>query len=125
MRSGSREGDGRWACRRRLRLPIAPRRGDAMEAGLGDQTLRRRTPGRGLPHFHHHDLRHFMARKMLAAGVPIPTVSQRLSHARTSTILNVYAHSVPGGDRNAAETLAAIFVRGGASPGTRAASRRP
>jgi integrase len=41
----------------------------------------------GLPHFrlHLHDLRHFMATKMLAAGVPMATVSQRLSHARAST----------------------------------------
>ena len=53
----------------------------------------------GLPHFRLHDLRHFMATQMLAAGVPIATVSQRLSHARASTTLNVHAHAVPGGDR--------------------------
>jgi integrase len=64
----------------------------------------------GLPHFRLHDLRHFMATEMLAAGVPIATVSQRLSHARASTTLNVYAHSVPGGDRKAAETLASILA---------------
>jgi len=64
----------------------------------------------GLPHFRLHDLRHFMATQMLAAGVPIATVSQRLSHTRASTTLNVYAHSVPGGDRTAAETLARIIA---------------
>jgi len=63
----------------------------------------------GLPHFRLHDLRHFMATQMLAAGVPIATVSQRLSHARASTTLNVYAHAIPGGDRDAAETLSAIL----------------
>jgi integrase len=63
----------------------------------------------GLPHFRLHDLRHFMAIQMLAAGVPIATVSQHLSHARASTTLNVYAHGVPGGDREAAETLAEIL----------------
>jgi integrase len=63
----------------------------------------------GLPHFRLHDLRHFMATQMLAAGVPIATVSQRLSHARASTTLNVYAHATPGGDRAAAETLAGIL----------------
>jgi integrase len=72
------------------------------------QTLR----GAGLAHFRLHDLRHFMATEMLAAGVPIATVSQRLSHARASTTLNVYAHSVPGGDRRAAETLAEILAAG-------------
>ena len=64
----------------------------------------------GLPHFRLYDLRHFRATEMLAAGVPIATVSQRLSHARASTTLNVYAHSVPGGDRGAAETLAMILA---------------
>ncbi len=67
----------------------------------------------GLDHFRLHDLRHFMATQMLAAGVPIATVSQRLSHARTSTTLNVYAHAVPGGDRAAAETLADILSAAG------------
>jgi integrase len=66
----------------------------------------------GLPQFRLHDLRHFMATQMLAAGVPIATVSQRLSHARASTTLNVYAHAVPGGDEEAAETLARILASG-------------
>lgn len=61
----------------------------------------------GIPHCRLHDLRHFMATEMLAAGVAIPIVAARLSHARASTTLNVYAHAVPGGDRLAAETLAA------------------
>jgi len=56
-----------------------------------------------------HDLRHFMATTMLSAGVPITTVSARLSHARTSTTLNVYAHAVPGGDNVAAEVLGSIL----------------
>jgi integrase len=56
-----------------------------------------------------HDLRHFMATTMLTAGVPITTVSARLSHARTSTTLNVYAHAVPGGDSVAAEVLGGIL----------------
>jgi integrase len=58
-------------------------------------------------HFRLHDLRHFMATQMLSAGVPIAVVAQRLSHARASTTLNVYAHAVPGGDRAAAEDLSA------------------
>lgn len=58
-----------------------------------------------------HDLRHFMATTMLTAGIPITTVSARLSHARTSTTLNVYAHAVPGGDAHAAELLGSILRR--------------
>ncbi len=56
-----------------------------------------------------HDLRHFMATTMLTAGVPITTVSARLSHARTSTTLNVYTHAVPGGDAIAAEVLSCVL----------------
>jgi integrase len=63
----------------------------------------------GLTGYRLHDLRHFMATEMLAAGVPIPIVAARLAHARTSTTLNVYAHAVPGGDREAANRLAELL----------------
>jgi integrase len=67
----------------------------------------------GLAGYRLHDLRHFMATEMLAAGVPIPIVSARLAHARASTTLNVYAHAVPGGDRQAAARLAELLRRAG------------
>jgi integrase len=63
----------------------------------------------GIPHCRLHDLRHFMATEMLAAGVAIPIVAARLSHARASTTLNVYAHAVPGGDRDAAEQIGSLL----------------
>lgn len=63
----------------------------------------------GIPHCRLHDLRHFMATEMLAAGVAIPIVAARLSHARASTTLNVYAHAVPGGDSAAAEGISALL----------------
>lgn len=66
----------------------------------------------GVERFRLHDLRHFMATQMLAAGIPIATVAQRLNHARASTTLNVYAHAVPGGDREAAELLADLLEAG-------------
>lgn len=59
----------------------------------------------GLDHFRLHDLRHFMATEMLGAGVPLHVVAARLAHARASTTLNVYAHAIPGADRQAAEML--------------------
>lgn len=52
-----------------------------------------------------------MATQMLAAGVPIAVVAQRLSHARASTTLNVCAHAIPGGDRAAADTIALLLAR--------------
>lgn len=59
----------------------------------------------GLSHFRLHDLRQFMATTLLAAGVPVATVSARLGHARGSTTLNVYAHVIPGADDHAAELV--------------------
>ena len=63
----------------------------------------------GVGHFRLHDLRHFMATEMLAHGVAVVTVSQRLGHARASTTLNVYAHCVPGADRDAADYIAELL----------------
>ena len=56
-----------------------------------------------------HDLRHFVATRMLAAGVPVPTVSGRLGHANSSTTLNVYSHFLEASDREAAEVLGKLL----------------
>ncbi|TVR24913.1 MAG: site-specific integrase [Nitriliruptor sp.] len=64
----------------------------------------------GLPHFRLHDLRHFMATEMLAAGVPLATAFQRLNHARISTTVNFYTHAIPAWDRPAAEKLADLLA---------------
>ena len=56
-----------------------------------------------------HDLRHFVATRMLAAGVPVPTVSGRLGHANSSTTLNVYSHFLEASDREAAEALGRLL----------------
>jgi integrase len=60
--------------------------------------------------FRLHDLRHFMATQMLNAGVPVPTVSERLGHARASTTLNVYGHCVPGADHAASEFISTVIA---------------
>jgi integrase len=66
--------------------------------------------GAGLPHFRLHDLRHFMATQMLAAGVPIATVSAPQPPTRVDTLsIYIYAHAALGGDRQAAETLTDIL----------------
>ncbi len=101
-------------CRRvvsdRLRVQRRPRRattrGHRTESPNGSSAYRQRA---GLAHFRLHDLRHFMATTMLAAGVPVPVVSERLCHARTSTTVNIYAHAMPGADRDAANLLARIL----------------
>jgi integrase len=57
-----------------------------------------------------HDLRHFTATRLLDAGVPVKTVSDRLGHARPATTLNVYAHFIPATDRVAADVIGGLLT---------------
>ncbi len=57
-----------------------------------------------------HDLRHFAATQLLAAGVPVRTVSGRLGHANAATTLGVYAHFVEQSDRDAANALSHLLA---------------
>lgn len=63
----------------------------------------------GLNNVRLHDLRHFAATRLLAAGVPVRTVSGRLGHANAATTLGVYAHFVEESDRDAAAKLGALL----------------
>ena len=56
-----------------------------------------------------HDLRHFTATQMLAAGVPVKTVAGRLGHSNAATTLNVYAHAFESSDVDAAHLLGRIL----------------
>ena len=66
----------------------------------------------GLGHVRPHDLRHFVATQLLAAGVDPRTVSGRLGHSRTSTTLDIYAAFVPARDRDAADLLGRLLADG-------------
>ena len=57
-----------------------------------------------------HDLRHAHATTLLAAGVPIKSVSSRLGHADASTTLNVYAHALESTDRQAADLVGQMYA---------------
>lgn len=56
-----------------------------------------------------HDLRHWNATTLIDAGVPVPTVSERLGHAQVSTTLNIYSRRVAASDRAAAGHLAGLL----------------
>ena len=56
-----------------------------------------------------HDLRHLHATQLLAAGVPVRTVSGRLGHANAATTLNVYAHFLEASDRQAADVIGGLL----------------
>jgi integrase len=61
-----------------------------------------------LPLIRLHDLRHSHATILLLAGVPVHVVSQRLGHASPTITLAVYAHVMPGNQRDAADLFARL-----------------
>ena len=60
-----------------------------------------------VPSIRLHDLRHTHASLLLALGVPVKVVSERLGHASATITLDVYSHVLPGQGRAAADMLAA------------------
>ena len=58
-----------------------------------------------LPKVSIHSLRHTNITLLIAAGVPLKTVSYRAGHAQTSTTANIYSHAIRTADEMAAEVL--------------------
>lgn len=63
-----------------------------------------------LPQITIHSLRHTNITLLIAAGVPLRTVSYRAGHAQTSTTENIYAHAIKTADEMAADTLDDILT---------------
>lgn len=78
----------------------------------------------GLDHVRFHDLRHFVATRLLAAGVDLRTVAGRLGHSKAGTTLNVYAAFVPDADHQAAEVMATLLAANVRSDGPVREARR-
>lgn len=57
-----------------------------------------------------HSLRHTNATLLIASGVNVRTISNRLGHAQTSTTMNIYAHAIRTADEAAADSLADILT---------------
>ena len=57
-----------------------------------------------------HGLRHTHASLLLAAGVPITTVSVRLGHANPTTTMNVYSHCLPRAQQAAVQVLESMLA---------------
>lgn len=62
-----------------------------------------------LPTIRLHDLRHTHASLLLADGVPVKVVSERLGHASPTITLGVYQHVMPGMGKEAADRFAALL----------------
>ena len=58
-----------------------------------------------LPQVSIHSLRHTNITLLIAAGVPLRTVSYRAGHAQTSTTANIYSHAIKTADEMAADVL--------------------
>ena len=58
-----------------------------------------------LPEISIHSLRHTNITLLLAAGIPLRTVSYRAGHAQTSTTANIYSHAIRTADEKAADVL--------------------
>jgi len=56
-----------------------------------------------------HDLRHYVATNLGAAGTPLATISARLGHRDKATTLNIYQHTLPLHDQQAAELLGTLL----------------
>lgn len=95
-------------------------------AGEGDDPLHQNTVGHrwrrvlgdaGLSGIKLHDLRHFYASGLIAAGCDVVTVQRSLGHSKATTTLNTYAHLWPTAEdrtRKAAESIMAASL----GPGT-------
>jgi integrase len=59
-----------------------------------------------------HDLRHTHATLLLANGVPVKVVSERLGHSDPAFTMKVYAHVIPGMQSDAASRFADLIERG-------------
>jgi integrase len=58
-----------------------------------------------------HGLRHTSASLLLSTGVPPHVVQQRLGHKRVEITLDLYAHVLPGQQRDAARQLGALIYQ--------------
>jgi integrase len=62
-----------------------------------------------LPKVKFHSLRHSHITALLAEGAPLPAVSERVGHSRTSMTTDVYAHAVEGMQRDLADRLDSLY----------------
>ncbi len=80
-------------------------KGDPLPATTVQGTMRRACKRLGLPPMTPHGLRHLHASILLAEGLPIPAVSQRLGHANSAVTMAIYAHAIGKDDSAATEAI--------------------
>ena len=76
--------------------------GSAIHPERFSSWFKRRCQESGLPRIRLHDVRHSYVTALLAAGVPLKVVSQRIGHSSPVVTMTIYQHVLPGDDRVAA-----------------------
>ncbi len=99
---GSDWRDGNYLFTTGIGTPLDPRE-------LG-RDFRRMLAKAGLPSLRFHDLRHSAATIALSQGVHPKIVSEMLGHSRISLTLDVYSHSLPTLQAEAADKIAAALI---------------
>lgn len=66
----------------------------------------------GVPAITTHDLRHIAATRMLAAGVPVAIVSQKLGHSSVAITTDIYSHFIPDDQDVAVQAMDALLAQG-------------
>ena len=88
--------------------------GDLFDPNTLTHDLKKAENALNLPIVSFHDLRHTHATLLLEQGVPIKTVSERLGHSSIRITGDVYAHVTNAMQRQAADTIQAVFQQGSA-----------
>lgn len=70
---------------------------------------------KGLKPITYHGLRHTSATILLAEGIPLKNVAERLGHSRASTTSDIYAHAIPKIDKDASNIFSDILSNGSES----------
>ena len=84
--------------------------GEPMRPDSVGQAFHRLVDKAGVPVIRLHDLRHTHASHLLAAGINVKVVSERLGHASVSFTLDTYGHVMPGQQAEAAAAAAGLLV---------------
>lgn len=77
---------------------------------FGMDLARCRKAGADLPVIRLHALRHTHATILLSAREPVHVVSRRLGHASPTVTMTIYAHVLPGSQREAANLFASLIA---------------
>jgi len=86
--------------------------GEAIHPHAISQTFERITRRAGVSQIRLHDLRHTHGTLLIAAGVPVKVVSERLGHATPTYTIETYQHVLPGMQADAARVFEQLIVPG-------------